>query len=136
MRGATEQLNIVYTCVLYVHSHTRHQLLQYIIVVYDYLKLEYMSNELRNCCTMVNTDLYCITLHTLPGFWIRRALTAWNTSTVPSVLQQSIALASAHSRPHLLTVLLCVCVCVCVCAGRMFLVLSIQCYVWTHKFIG
>ena len=58
---------------------------------------------------MEKTDWYCWTLTTLPGFWIRRALTAWKTSTVPSVLQQSMALLRAQSRPHLLTVSLSQC---------------------------
>ena len=53
---------------------------------------------------MEKMDWYCRTVATLPGFWIRRALTAWNTSTVPSVLQQSMALLRATKRPHRLTV--------------------------------
>ena len=61
---------------------------------------------------------------TLPGFWIRSAFTTWNTSTMPSVLQHSVALIREQNTPYRLTVSLhtvqvcgvvCVCVCVCVC---------------------
>ena len=52
---------------------------------------------------------------TLPGFWMRSAFTTWNTSTMPSVLQHSVALIREQNTPHRLTVSLCVCVCVCMC---------------------
>ena len=59
---------------------------------------------------------------TLPGSWMRSAFTTWNTSTMPSVLQHSVALIREQNTPHRLTVSLhtvqvyvCVCVCLCVC---------------------
>ena len=60
------------------------------------------------------------TVSTLPGFWMRSAFTTWNTSTMPSVLQHSVALMREQNTPHRLTVSLhvvhlCVCVSVCVC---------------------
>ena len=74
--------------------------------------------------------LMLTTVSTLPGFWMRSAFTTWNTSTMPSVLQHSVALMNEQNTPHRLTVSLqCVCVrvrvCVCtrvrvcvrVCAG-------------------
>ena len=63
---------------------------------------------------------------TLPGFWMRSAFTTWNTSTMPSVFQHSVALIREQNTPHRLTVSLhemcvfvcalwkCMCVCVCV----------------------
>ena len=41
---------------------------------------------------------------TLPGFWVRSAFTASNTSTIPSVLQRSIPLTRAQKIPQRLTV--------------------------------
>ena len=43
-------------------------------------------------------------MHTAPGFWMRSALTIWNTSTIPSVLQHSMVLSRAQNTPHRLTV--------------------------------
>ena len=47
------------------------------------------------------------TVRTLPGFWMRSAFTTWNTSTMPSVLQHSVALMNEQNTPHWLTVSLC-----------------------------
>ena len=64
------------------------------------------------------------TVSTQPGFWMRSAFTTWNTSTMPSVLQHSVALMREQNTPHRLTVSLhavqitCAYVCVqvmCVC---------------------
>ena len=60
------------------------------------------------------------TVSTLPGFWMRSAFTTWNTSTMPSVLQHSVALMREQNTPHRLTVslqdiYLCVCVCMAMC---------------------
>ena len=41
---------------------------------------------------------------TAPGFCVRRALTTWNTSTTPSVLQRSITVAMAQNMPLRVTV--------------------------------
>lgn len=49
-------------------------------------------------------ERYCLMFTTEPGFCIRRAFTAWSTSTMPSVLQQSMALLSAQNNPQRLTV--------------------------------
>ena len=46
-------------------------------------------------------------MSTLPGFWMRSAFTTWNTSTMPSVLQHSVALMNEQNTPHRLTVSLC-----------------------------
>jgi len=64
--------------------------------------------------------LMLTTVSTLPGFWMRSAFTAWNTSTMPSVLQHSVALTREQNTPHRLTVslhemILCVRICICMC---------------------
>ena len=103
-----------------------------------------MLNESRNISMRSNMKRYCscreetetrsmhipvglqismlklTTESTLPGFWMRSAFTTWNTSTMPSILQHSVALIREQNTPHRLTVSLhvvevCVCVCVCVC---------------------
>ena len=51
--------------------------------------------------------LLLTTVRTLPGFWMRSAFTTWNTSTMPSVLQHSVALMNEQNTPHRLTVSLC-----------------------------
>ena len=103
-----------------------------------------MLNESRNNIMRSNMKQYCscreetdqghipvglhismlklTTVSTLPGFWRRSALTTWNTSTMPSVLQHLVTLIREQNTPHRLTVSLhtvqvCVCVCVCVCVG-------------------
>ena len=92
------------------------------------------SNMKRYCSCREETDqghipvglqismLKLTTESTLPGFWMRSAFTTWNTSTMPSVLQHSVALIREQNTPHRLTVSLhtvqvcgvCVCMCVCV----------------------
>ena len=42
-------------------------------------------------------------MSTAPGLRILSALTTWNTSTTPSVLQQSIVVAMAQNVPEQLT---------------------------------
>ena len=44
------------------------------------------------------------TVWTIPGFWMRSALTAWKTSTMLSVLQHSMQFSKAQNTPHLLMV--------------------------------
>ena len=61
-----------------------------------------LSHSLHhNLCRLLTT------VRTLPGFWMRSAFTTWNTSTMPSVLQHSVALMNEQNTPHRLTVSLC-----------------------------
>ena len=55
------------------------------------------------CNCKKNIDLPT-SVGTLPGFWVRSAFTASNTSTIPSVLQRSIPLIRAQKIPQRLTV--------------------------------
>jgi len=55
------------------------------------------------CNSNGNIDLPT-SVGTLPGFWVRSAFTASNTSTIPSVLQRSIPLTRAQKIPQRLTV--------------------------------
>jgi len=57
-----------------------------------------------NCNSEVAYIYQLTTVSTLPGFWMRSAFTTWNTSTIPSVLQHSVALMREQNTPHRLTV--------------------------------
>ena len=72
----------------------------------SFLLYSYVST---NCPATCTCRLFTLTtVSTLPGFWMRSAFTTWNTSTIPSVLQHSVALMNEQNTPHRLTVSLCV----------------------------
>ena len=68
-------------------------------------------------CSNTTTTLHLSThkvlltaVSTAPGFWIRRALTTWNTSTTPSVLHISMPFTREQNTPTRLTVSLQYCI--------------------------
>ena len=66
------------------------------------MKRKHTGNN--NSCMHYPITSSLTAVSTAPGFWMRRALTTWNTSTTPSVLHISMAFTREQNTPTRLTV--------------------------------